>query len=274
MARRESPATESTDPKAPSRRRVVDFDIQQQLAQLQDLIYDSFRIPLTAWSVIDEDKILDQIDSVSDSIPDAIQKALAILDQEERIMTQAEEYAQRIVQSAQQDAAQILDESGIIQQAQQEALQIRQQVQQECELLQRQIQQECDTLQRQVHQDCETLQRQTQQECDTLQRQTLGELEQIRQVTTQEVQQYRQQTVRECQELQRDADQYADQVLTRLENHIAEMMRTVGNCRQILYENSSQCEVPTPAVKVPPTVAKPAPAPALRQERPARKRSR
>jgi cell division septum initiation protein DivIVA len=272
MARRESPPAESTDPKANSRRRGVDFDIQQQLAQLQELIYDSFRIPLTAWSVIDEDRILDQIDIVSDSIPDAIQKALAILDQEERILAQAEEYAQRLVQSAQQDAARILDESGIIQQAQQEAQQIRQQVQQECELLQRQTQQECDSLQRQVRQDCEALQRQIQQECDTLQRQTLGELEQIRQVTTQEVQQYRQQTVQECQELQRDADQYADQVLTRLENHIAEMMRTVGSCRQILYENSAHYEAPPPVVKAPSTVSSSPPAP--RPERPPRKRSR
>lgn len=205
MARRENPNTEIPETKSLGRRRVVDFDIQQELAQLQELIYESFHIPVSPWTVIDEGKILDQIELISDNLPEAIQKALAVLDQEEAIMRQAEEYAQRIIQSAQQQAAKILDESGIIQQAEQQASQVRYQVQQECE---------------------------------SMQRQTLGELEQIRQVTTQELQQYRQQTVRECQEIQRDADNYADTVLGRLEQELGEMIRIVHNGRQRLYDNS------------------------------------
>lgn len=205
MARRENPNTEIAETKTMVRRRVVDFDVQQELVQLQELIYESFHIPVSPWTVIDEGKILDQIELISDNLPEAIQKALAVLDQEEAIMRQAEEYAQRIIQSAQQQAAKILDESGIIQQAEQQAAQFRYQVQQECE---------------------------------SMQRQTLGELEQIRQVTTQELQQYRQQTVRECQDIQRDADNYADTVLGRLEQELGEMIRVVHNGRQRLYDNS------------------------------------
>jgi cell division septum initiation protein DivIVA len=205
MARRENPNTEIAETKTMVRRRVVDFDVQQELVQLQELIYESFHIPVSPWTVIDEGKILDQIELISDNLPEAIQKALAVLDQEEAIMRQAEEYAQRIIQSAQQQAAKILDESGIIQQAEQQAAQVRYQVQQECE---------------------------------SVQRQTLGELEQIRQVTTQELQQYRQQTVRECQDIQRDADNYADTVLGRLEQELGEMIRVVHNGRQRLYDNS------------------------------------
>ncbi|MGL5035728.1 MAG: hypothetical protein ACRC6M_18230 [Microcystaceae cyanobacterium] len=205
MTRRESSTSENPEAKTTVRRRVVDFDIQQELAQLQELIYDSFHIPVSPWTVIDEGRILDQIDLISDNLPDAIQKALAILDQEEAIMRQAEEYSQRILQSAQQQAAKMLDESGIIQQAEQQANQYRYQVQ---------------------------------QECDAIQRQTLGELDQIRQVTTQELQQYRQQTLREAQDIQKDADKYADTVLGRLEQELGEMLRIVNNGRQRLYDNS------------------------------------
>ncbi|MFM7437352.1 MAG: DivIVA domain-containing protein, partial [Snowella sp.] len=130
-------------------------------------------------------------------------------------MTQAEAYAQRIVQSAQQQAAEILDQSGIIQQAEQQASQIRLQVQQEVE----------------------SLQRQTMSELEQIRQVTTQEVQQFRQQTTQEVQQYRQQTVRECQEIQQDADKYADAVLSRIERDLGEMMRIVANGRQRLYEN-------------------------------------
>lgn len=284
MTRRENANSEATEGKAVVRRRVVDFDIQQQLAELQELIYDSFRIPLTAWSVIDEDRILDQIDIVSDSIPEAIQRALAIIEREETIMAHAEEYAQRIVNTAQQEAQRITDETGIIQKAQQEAEQIRYQVQQEyetrqrqtqqeCETLQRQTQQECELLQRKTQQECETLQRKVQQECETLQRQTLGELEQIKQVTNQELQQYRQQTLRECQEIQADADKYADQLLGRLEQNLSDMMRVVTNSRQVLYENSPAQTTARNSPPAPPPSASPnSSAITPRSERPRKRR--
>ncbi len=215
MTRREN-LPDAVQPNTMIRSRVVDFDIQQELAELQELIYESFHIPLSSWTVVDEGKLLDQIELISENLPEAIQKALAVLEREETIITEAEAYAQRIVQSAHQQAADILEQSGIIQQAEQQAQQIRFQVQQEAE---------------------------------ALQRQTMSELEQIRQVTTQEVQQYRQQTVRECQEIQRDADKYADAVLSRLERDLGEMMRIVNNGRQRLYENAPSANTPAqPAI--------------------------
>lgn len=223
MTRRENPTPETNQSNTAIRRRVVDFDVQQELAELQELIYESFHIPLTNWTVVDEGKLLDQIEMISDNLPEAIQKALAVLDQEESIMTQAESYAQRIVQSAQQQAAEILEQSGIIQQAEQQASQIRLQVQQEVE----------------------ALQRQTMSELEQIRQVTTQEVQQFRQQTTQEVQQYRQQTVRECQEIQQDADKYADAVLSRIERDLAEMIRIVTNGRQRLYENPPNQNAPS-----------------------------
>lgn len=214
MVRQQSPSlsdSEKRQPKAITRRRQADFDIQQELAQLQDMIYQSFHLPLTRWTVVDEGKLLDQLDLISANIPDAIKKALAVLEQEQHIITEAEGYAQRIINSAQQRAAQILDETGIIQHAEQEAAQLRHQVQQECE---------------------------------AIQRQTFAEIEQLRQVTTQEIQQYRQQTLAECQDVQQGADQYADDVLTRLEQNLSEMLKVVRNGRQQLHHKSPQNKPP------------------------------
>jgi vacuolar-type H+-ATPase subunit H len=155
----------------------VDFDIYQDLARLQEMIFDSFHIPLTRWTMIDEGQISEQID----------------------IITKAEEYAQQVLRSAQQRAAQILDESGIIQQAERQAAQIRQRVQQECE---------------------------------SLQQQTLDEIEQMRHSTLQEVQQLRQKTQAECHEIQKGADDYAEAVLEHLERELGEMLQVIRNGRQ------------------------------------------
>ncbi len=221
MTRRESENPEVTENAAAVPRKAVDFDVQQQLAELQELLYDSFHIPMTAWSVVDEEKILDQIDIIAEFIPGAVQRAIAILDREQQMLEGAEAESQRIIEMAYQEAQRIKNESGIIQKAQQEADQYK-----------AQIQHDCDALQRQVQQDCDVLQRQTQQECETLKRQTLSELEQIKQVTHQEIQQFRQQTVQECEtlqrqteqeatEMQRDVDTYADRLLSRLEGELA-----------------------------------------------------
>jgi cell division septum initiation protein DivIVA len=277
MTRRESENPEVTENAAVVPRKAVDFDVQQQLAELQELLYDSFHIPLTAWSVVDEEKILDHIDIIAEFIPGAVQRAIAILEREQQILDGAEAESQRVIEMAYQEAQRIKNESGIIQKAQQEADQYK-----------AQIQHDCDALQRQVQQDCDVLQRQTQQECETLKRQTLSELEQIKQVTHQEIQQFRQQTVQECEtlqrqteqeatEMQRDVDTYADRLLSRLEGELAQMVRSVSQSRQILYENSAEHNASInnrPVVSTPVNNPSPSPAPkSPRGDRP-RRRSR
>ncbi len=205
-SRKTSSRNEPVNHQNNSRTNRPGVDFEQELAQLQEMIYESFHIPLTQWTIVDEAKLLDQLDRIGDKLPSSIRQALMILDQEQEILAEAEAYAQQIIQSANQKAAQILDETGIIQQAQQEANQLRQQVQQECEVIQKQ---------------------------------TMAEIEQLRQVTTAEMQKLRQQSLAECQKLQDDADSYTDGVLTQLEQELSSMLSVVRNGRQQLYKNSS-----------------------------------
>jgi cell division septum initiation protein DivIVA len=185
--------------------RAVGFDIQRELDRLEEMILDSSRIPLTGKTLIDEDKLLNQLDLVRISLPDAFEKALEVIQQEQQILQEAENYAKNMIAMAQQQAAQILDETGIVQQAQEEANQIRQQLQKECE---------------------------------AAQRQTIAEIEQRRTKAQQELQQLHQQTMTSCQEIQAGADEYADAVLTQIEQQLNEMMRVVRNGRQQLCPNS------------------------------------
>lgn len=212
--------------------RDVDFDVQRELDRLEELVLDSPRIPLTRQTLVDEDKILNQLDLVRMNLPEAFEKALAVIEQKQDILLEAEQYGQKMIQMAQQRAAQILDETGIIQHAQQEASQIRQQVQQECE----------------------ALQRQTLAEIEQARTQTQQELQQFRQQTMAECQQFRQQTVTECQQIQEGADQYADVVLTNIEQQLNEMLRVVLNGRQQLQPNSQPQN--TPPKKLPGTSGK------------------
>ncbi|MGK7885229.1 MAG: hypothetical protein AB4057_11465 [Crocosphaera sp.] len=209
MARRNSSPNTSINPQHnnTSSSREADFDIQQELSRLQEVIYESFHIPVSRWTIIDEDKVLEQLEFIGTKIPEAITKALQVLQQKQEIMANAEAYAQRIIQQAQQEAAEILDESGIIQQAQHEANQIRQQVQSECE---------------------------------AIQAQTMAEIEQQRQMANGEMEQLYHKSVREAQQIQEGADEYADAVLTRLEQELGEMLGVVRNGRQQLYNHSAQ----------------------------------
>jgi cell division septum initiation protein DivIVA len=190
----------------------IEPDVYMELAKLQEIIYESFHIPMTRWTMIDEGKVLDQLEMISDHVPEAINRALSILEKEQEIIADAEAYAQQMVQSAQQKANQILDQTGIVQQAEYQANQLRQQVQQECE---------------------------------AYQRQTIAEVEQMRYSMNQELNQIRQQALAECDAIQNDADQYADAVLIHLEKQLDDMLRVVRNGRDQIRQNSLPDE-PTP----------------------------
>ncbi len=189
----------------PSTNGAGGVDIQRELNRLEEmLIVDSFHIPFTGRTVVDEEMFLAQLDLVRENLPDAFEKAEKIVRQREEILLQAEDYAQEIMDAAEQRADQILDEMGIIQRAELEAKQIRQQVQQECE---------------------------------ALQEQTLAEIERMRMQAQQEVAQLREIALTECEDIQNGADDYADAVLINIEQNLTDMLRVIRNGRQQLHGN-------------------------------------
>ena len=68
----------------------------------------------------------------------------------------------------------------------------------------------------------------------------MAEIEQQRQMANGEVEQIYRKSVSEAQQIQEGADEYADAVLTRLEQELGEMLGVVRNGRQQLYNHSAQ----------------------------------
>ncbi len=183
----------------------ANFDIQQELNHLEDIIVYSPRIPFSGRLFVDEDQFLDQLDFIRLNLPTAFAEAEQIIRQKEDILMQAEQYAQDIIEAAEQRAMQILDEIGIVRQAKQEA---------------------------------EALRAQVKSECESAQAQTIAEIEQLRRQAQQEIEEMRRQAIAECEAIENDADEYADRVLQNLEHYLTDMLRVIQNGRQHLQRDA------------------------------------
>lgn len=177
------------------------LDIQQSLNVLEELILESPRVPFSGRTLVDEDQLLEQLDRIRLNLPTVFQEAMQIVQQRDRIISDANQYAQDMAAAAEQEAARRLDDLGIVQQAEAQARQVKQQ----------------------LEQDCEALRSQTQ-----------AEIEQWQTAAEQYWDEIKQQTESECQSLRQDADAYAAEVLGRIEQQLADMMRVVRNGRTAL----------------------------------------
>ncbi len=116
----------------------------QELEQLENLVLDSVRVPLTDLVVIDEGLALQQIESIRQQIPQAIEIASAILQRKQEILQEAQKYARESIESANKQAERIIQKSALLRQAELEATQIRVEAQRECQKMRRETQEEIE----------------------------------------------------------------------------------------------------------------------------------
>ncbi|MEM9808057.1 MAG: ATP synthase F0 subunit B [Cyanobacteria bacterium P01_D01_bin.56] len=197
---------------------VAGFDIQDALNQIEEAVLDSPRLPVMGRTMINEDDLLDQLDAVRLNLPSAFQEAQQLLEQRHDLLGEAERYAQDIITTAEKQAANILNETVILRQAEQQAQQLR-----------LQVEQECAALRSQTMMEIEQLQNQTKQECDEM----------------------RKSAIAECHAIQTDADTYADQVLQRMETQFSEMLGVISNGRQQLLERQQRARQASPPIATP-----------------------
>lgn len=203
-----------------SQRGSAGVDIQRELNRLEEMILDSPRIPLTGRTIVDEEQLLEQLDLIRLNLPNAFEEAEAIIREKEELLLAAEQYAHQIIEKAEQRAAQLLDETGIVRQAKQEAQQLWQMVQQECE---------------------------------AAQEQTLAEIERTHREAQQELEEIRAKAIAEAEAIQKGSDEYAERTLMNIEQQMNEMLRIVRNGRQQLQLGDSSSQIrssPIPPKKV------------------------
>lgn len=187
------------------------IDIQRELNRLEEMILDSPRLPILGRTMIDEERIIEQLDIIRLSLPEAFHEAEVIVHHKEEIYLQSEQYSQEIIEAAERRSAQMINESAVVRQAEMQAQQIRQRVQQECEAIREQTIAEIDQMRRQAQQELEDMQRMA---------------------------------IAECEEIQAGADEYADRNLQDLEIQLTEMLRIVRNGRQQLQPEMTMRQNP------------------------------
>lgn len=121
-------------------------DIYHLIDRLERLFNDSWQVPLSTYLVVNEEDCLDIVDQMRTAIPQEIRQGERIQQERERIIAQAEEEAERVVQLARDRAAGLVDEHDLIQAANQRAETIIERAQLEAQ----QLKGEADEYARQV----------------------------------------------------------------------------------------------------------------------------
>ncbi len=108
-------------------------NIQLELEALEDLIVNGTHIPLTELTILDEGLLLDCLDRIKEHLPIELAAAVEIVNRRQQIITEAENYARQLVESAQEQADAIVREEAIVRQAELEAAKMKLKVEAECD---------------------------------------------------------------------------------------------------------------------------------------------
>ncbi|MGD8966867.1 MAG: hypothetical protein PVI07_05110 [Anaerolineae bacterium] len=107
------------------------MDILHLVDRMEEIIKESRRVPLGNLRLLDERRIWPLLDQMRISVPDEMRRAERIIREKERQKAQATEEAERIVELARQEAAQLAADHSIARKADREAAAIREQARQD-----------------------------------------------------------------------------------------------------------------------------------------------
>ena len=110
-------------------------DIYHLIDRLERLLNESWRMPLSAYLVINEDDFLDIIDQMRTAIPKEIKEGERVQRERDRIIAQAEEESERIVHLAHAEADKAVEDHELIRAAEQRANTIIERAQREAGVL-------------------------------------------------------------------------------------------------------------------------------------------
>lgn len=97
------------------------MEIQNLVDRLEQVLNDSTRVPMSAYLMVNEDKIYNIVDQLRITVPDEIKRANRIESEKDRILAQAHEEAERIRELSKQEATELVKREVITSAAQQRA---------------------------------------------------------------------------------------------------------------------------------------------------------
>jgi F0F1-type ATP synthase membrane subunit b/b' len=124
---------------------------------MEDMLLSSASVPLTPWVMVNADKIIPMMDRLRDALPDAVQEAKALMDDQDALLEDARMQAIQLIQDAQRNREQLLSESALMQAIHEEADRVRTQLTHELETLRQQTLRECEDMQRTATEEAEVI---------------------------------------------------------------------------------------------------------------------
>ena len=176
------------------------------LDRLEDRILNSPRVPLTGKTMVNEEDLLAQLDTIRAHLPEVIATAQEICQYKDRLIREAQQQVQQILAEANQRAYQVANELGIIERADREATRIRQIAISESE---------------------------------QFRQQAILEVQRISDRHRQDIDRMRSQVELECRQTQDGADEYADRVLHDMECQLTDILQSIQRGRQRLLSDAT-----------------------------------
>ncbi len=94
------------------------MDIFKILDELEELVKNSKKVPITGKVMLSEEVILDFLDRLRTILPNEIHQAKCLTKEMERVIQEAREEAERIIGEAREQANHLVSESELVRQAQ------------------------------------------------------------------------------------------------------------------------------------------------------------
>lgn len=127
------------------------------IEQLEDLVLNGAGIPLTPLTMVNSEQLVSLLDEIRDNLPEEIQQARKTLEMRDKMLQEASEQSAFLMESAQQQARQILSESELMKAVYREAEGIRQQILAETNQLRQSLVQEAEAVRVQASRDAASL---------------------------------------------------------------------------------------------------------------------
>lgn len=111
------------------------MDIQHLVDRLEQVLNESYRLPLSAYLFVNEDRIFNLIDQLRVAVPEEVKRAHRIEAEKDRILAQAKEEADRIRELAKQEAGELVRRDAIVMSAQQRSEHVMERARRDAEAL-------------------------------------------------------------------------------------------------------------------------------------------
>lgn len=109
------------------------MDILHLVDRLEEIVKEGRRLPFSDLRLVDERRIWPLLDQMRISIPDQVRQAERVIHDRERTKAQAQEEAERIVELARREAAQLAAEHVIVEEAEERAAAVRERAKRDAE---------------------------------------------------------------------------------------------------------------------------------------------